>query len=388
MQLLKVPQIRRILQHVRRKRGKGLVGLSICLSPRLCRALFFCFPLASSPPPAARLFLPSCATFLRLFASRAKSHANCPARVLQSVYNTPAIWRASPLFRAPHSLPASAHLSPTGIASMNKPELLKEANEQLYSKRPASALSAGGYAAGSLGASSSARAAMSTQTSHASRLLPAVPLDLSRLLPAVSYDPHTGKFPAYEERAKRMTPNPFFVVDKTLLVTDIGLSAGPTCGYFRCTRAHVCEQMCTHARTHARTQMRTCRSRPQRLVLTLHVLCCAVCVCVCVCLSLRPSTCCAVCVSLARSLALSHTLSLSVCVCVLHVRKTSLDRDWRKELCDRNCCNRCANKGCRRIVLVRIFDYDPSLLLAQADSNLVLTETAWAMQVSGLGFRV
>ena len=38
---------------------------------------------------------------------------------------------------------------------------------------------------------------------------------------AIQYDPVTGKIPAFEERAKRMTQNPFFVPRRTLLVKDV-----------------------------------------------------------------------------------------------------------------------------------------------------------------------
>ena len=38
---------------------------------------------------------------------------------------------------------------------------------------------------------------------------------------AIQYDPVTGKIPAFEQRAKRMTQNPFFVPRRTLLVKDV-----------------------------------------------------------------------------------------------------------------------------------------------------------------------
>jgi len=53
----------------------------------------------------------------------------------------------------------------------------------------------------------------------------------------------TGKLPAFEERAKRITPNPFFIPDRTLLVCVCGCGCGCGCVYL-CVCAHVCVRVC------------------------------------------------------------------------------------------------------------------------------------------------
>jgi len=105
-------------------------------------------------------------------------------------------------------------LAGTGVASMNKPQLLEEAKEGLYSSVNSSGEAGGG------------------------RHPPLYPLQSrppgSMPLPSSSAAPYCdadGKFPAYEERARRMTPNPFFQLDQTLLVKDI-LTSGASQAHF------------------------------------------------------------------------------------------------------------------------------------------------------------
>ena len=95
---------------------------------------------------------------------------------------------------------------------MNKPDLLREAKETLYSSSSSAALYSGN-AGGS--ASAAGHYSMQHGLQLGSCMLPAGARG------AAHFQDESGRIGAYEERAKRMTPNPFFVADKTLLIKDV-----------------------------------------------------------------------------------------------------------------------------------------------------------------------
>ena len=114
-----------------------------------------------------------------------------------------------------------------GLSSMNKPELLKEAKESLYR---ANAGGHSGYVnAGSLGSAAHTHLSSGSSSLAANRGMGGsshMPQHMPQ--PALQYDHVNQVFPAFEERAKRITGNPFFVVEKTLLVKDVILSGSQT----------------------------------------------------------------------------------------------------------------------------------------------------------------
>lgn len=103
---------------------------------------------------------------------------------------------------------------------MNKPDLLREAKETLYSSSTA-------LYSGNAGGSAAAAGHFSMQhgLQLGSCMLPAGARGAAHL------QDESGSLAAFEERAKLMTANPFFVLHKTLLVKDVVTSGGANASF-------------------------------------------------------------------------------------------------------------------------------------------------------------